>query len=195
MLVVTEFVWRRLVCWLMTVLLLVMANPAAAAGYQQVEWPDLIPDDDLKALQNPPENLVAAEEGELGDAIASNLALTLNPDRELSAYEKALTSRNIKPEFNHKKIRIPGFIVPLAFSEQQAVTEFFLVPFFGACMHLPPPPPNQIIYATKQPGVDVNRLMDAFWLEGTLLTQSVENPAATAAYTLMVDKVTPYYDE
>jgi len=170
-------------------------SSGAAADYQPVEWPELIPDDDLKALQNPPEPMAMADEGTLADAIASNLALTLNPDRELSAYEKALTSSKVKQEYNNQKVRMPGFIVPLEFNKEQRVTEFFLVPFFGACMHLPPPPPNQIVYGKMEQGVALVSLMDAFWIEGTLSTKAVKNETAMAAYSMAVDKVEPYYDE
>ena len=171
------------------------AGGVAAGEYQPIEWTDLIPDEDLKALQNPPERIVTSDEGGLADAISSKLALELDPERELSAYEKALTSSKVKPEYHQKKIRMPGFIVPLEFNKEQRVTEFFLVPFFGACMHLPPPPPNQIVYGKMEQGVELYSLMDAFWIEGTLSTQSVTNETATAAYSMTVDNVTPYYED
>ena len=173
----------------------VAVGGGGAGEYQPIEWPDLIPDEDLKALQNPPERIVTSDEGGLADAISSKLALELDPERELSAYEKALTSSKVKPEYHQKKIRMPGFIVPLEFNKEQRVTEFFLVPFFGACMHLPPPPPNQIVYGNMEQGVELYSLMDAFWIEGTLSTQSVTNETATAAYSMTVDNVTPYYEE
>lgn len=185
--------------WRLRVLLLCLLASSGqgviAADYQPVEWPDLIPEGDLKALQSPPDRIMISEEGGLADAISSKLALELDPERELSPYEKALTSSKVKSEYNNKKIRMPGFIVPLEFNEQQRVTEFFLVPFFGACMHLPPPPPNQIVYGKMEQGVELYSLMDAFWIEGTLSTQSVTNETATAAYSMAVDNVTPYYED
>lgn len=189
--------WRL---WLLFFLLACAGQGALAAddlpeNYQLVEWLDLIPEDDLKVLQNPPEQIISSDEGGLADAISSKLALTLDPNRELSAYEKALTSSKVKAEYHDKNIRIPGFIVPLEFNDQQRVTEFFLVPFFGACMHLPPPPPNQIVYASMEQGVELYSLMDAFWVEGKMSTKAVTNETATAAYSITVDTVKPYYEE
>lgn len=186
---------RSLICQIIVLLLFIGLSASVLADYQPVEWPDLIPEEDLKALQNPPEQITGSEEGGLADAIASKLALAMDPDRELTPYEKALTSSKVKQEYNNKKIRMPGFIVPLEFNQEQRVTEFFLVPFFGACMHLPPPPPNQIVYGKMEQGVELYTLMDAFWIEGTMSTKAVKNETATAAYSMTVDRVEPYYND
>ena len=42
----------------------------------------------------------------------------------------------VRFELNNKKIRIPGFIVPVDFDDTQVVTRFLLVPYFGAPIHL-----------------------------------------------------------
>ena len=81
-------------------------------------------------------------------------------------------------------ISIPGFIVPLEFDDELIVTEFFLVPYFGACIHVPPPPPNQIIYVKYAKGLELKTLYDPFWIYGTLKTSTVENDTATASYTI-----------
>ena len=163
--------------------------------YQQVEWIDLIPDADLHALNNPPESLNQIEDGDLADQINSILSAAMNQSSPQTAYEKALVSTNVRAEFDEKLIRIPGFIVPLQFGEQRRVTEFFLVPFFGACLHMPPPPPNQILYSTSAEGVELETLMDAFWIEGKISTTLVSNDMATAAYSFRVDHISPYYDD
>ena len=93
---------------------------------------------------------------------------------------------------NNKKIRIPGFIVPVDFDDTQVVTRFLLVPYFGACIHEPAPPPNQTIYAEFEPGYTLESLWDPFWIEGTLLTTRVEEDLATASYTLRADKIEPF---
>jgi len=72
------------------------------------------------------------------------------------------------------------------------VTEFFLVPFFGACIHYPPPPPNQIIHASYPEGFELTSIYDPFWLSGTLSVAIVSNEVATAAYTVTVDKLEIY---
>ena len=40
------------------------------------------------------------------------------------------------------RARIPGYVVPLE-SSAAGHLEFLLVPYFGACIHTPPPPPTR----------------------------------------------------
>ena len=101
-------------------------------------------------------------------------------------------STRIVEEYDQQAIRIPAFIVPLVFDEQQSVTEFFLVPYFGACIHMPPPPPNQIIYASYPEGLTLKTLYEPFWISGELRTRLIENETATAAYSLKVELWEPY---
>ncbi|MEC8427830.1 MAG: DUF3299 domain-containing protein, partial [Pseudomonadota bacterium] len=68
--------------------------------------------------------------------------------------------------------------------DDQTITEFFLVPFFGACIHVPPPPPNQIIYAKYPVGLKLEALYDPFWITGTLRATITENDMATSAYAI-----------
>lgn len=175
--------------------LLCLAQLLQAKDYQQIEWSDLIPDQDLQALLAPPQQLDTVAEGDLADQISSELQLQLQEDVPLSAYEQALISTRVKDDFDKRLVRIPGFVVPLQYNEQQRVTEFFLVPFFGACLHYPPPPPNQIVYSTSKEGFELETIMDAFWIEGQMSTQLVENDMAVAAYSMRVDSVEPYYDD
>ena len=165
-----------------------------ANTFETIEWTDLIPKDDLEALLNPPESLNEIEDGSEQDQISSQLQAAIAQASD-SRYQQALSSTNIKPEYNNRRIRIPGFIVPLEFNEQQVISSFFLVPFFGACIHVPPPPPNQIIYAEYKHGLKLEALYDPFWIEGTLKTTLTENDVATAAYSITVNTVSPYTEE
>lgn len=166
------------------------SSTTKSISYTRIEWTELIPDDDLKALENPPEYLEDIEDGSKEDLLENQLknGHTQIEDR----YQQALASEKVRPEFNGRNIRIPGFIVPLVFDDQQTITTFFLVPFFGACIHIPPPPPNQIIYAEYEPGIQLETLYDPFWIEGTLSTNLKENEMATAAYSIDVAKVEIY---
>jgi len=98
----------------------------------------------------------------------------------------------VRLDLNDKAVRIPGFIVPVDFEETQLVTRFLLVPYFGACIHEPAPPPNQTIYAEFEPGYPLETLWDPIWVEGKLSTLRVEEDLATASYTLIADKIEPY---
>ena len=91
-----------------------------------------------------------------------------------------------------KLVRIPGFVVPLDdFQEDGA--EFLLVPYYGACVHTPPPPPNQIVMVEMigKKAIKLN-LFDAVWMSGRLKISSVESPYGTVGYQLEGLKVEPY---
>ena len=91
-----------------------------------------------------------------------------------------------------KMVRIPGFVVPLDdFQEEGA--EFLLVPYYGACVHTPPPPPIQIVMVgmTGRRSIKLG-LFDAVWLSGRLKIASVESPYGTVGYQLEGMKVEPY---
>ncbi len=70
-------------------------------------------------------------------------------------------------ELMGKPIKIPGFAVPLEGDDGfEYVKEFLLVPTFGACIHVPPPPPNQVIYVILDKPVYFEKLMYAVWVSG-----------------------------
>ena len=92
---------------------------------------------------------------------------------------------------NGKQVKIPGFVVPLE-GEDDKLTEFLLVPYFGACIHVPPPPPNQIVHVTFKQPVPVDNLYDAVWIVGKLTTKSWEGDLATVGYSLQGVEVLPF---
>ncbi len=178
-------------------LLLSLALPLQAQPYKTIEFMELLPAKDLQALSNPPEDLLSIEEGSLEDQVAAAVgkAVEQSANKEpQNEWERALQSTDVRPEYNGKKIRIPGFVVPLEFDDQQVVTEFFLVPYYGACIHLPPPPPNQIILMQSKKGVYMDTIYDPYWIEGTLYTDLKTNELATSAYRMVVDKIELYVE-
>jgi hypothetical protein len=92
------------------------------------------------------------------------------------------------PELNGKRVRIGGYIVPLDF-ESTSVKEFLLVPFVGACIHVPPPPANQIIYVKSAKGFEVGGTFDPVTVTGTLRTETAFTGLADAGYSLDADSV------
>lgn len=155
--------------------------------FKTIEWNDLIPEEDLNVLMNPPGYIDDLEDTAFDDDISAQL--TINVDSAANdRYQQALVSTNIIEEMNGLSVRIPGFVVPVEFDEE-SITEFFLVPYFGACIHSPPPPPNQIMYVHAPKGLKLDTLYDPFWISGKLSTSLVENYMATAAYSL---KMTSY---
>lgn len=157
----------------------------SVVNYKTVEWINLMPKDDLDALLNPPDYLEDVQDGSIEDQMENqikNAISAANDDR----YQQALVSIDVVPEMDNQAIKIPGFIVPLEFNEDETVTQFFLVPYFGACIHQPPPPPNQIIFVNYPKGLTLESLYDPFWISGILSTSVIQNDMATAAYTMEV---------
>lgn len=95
-------------------------------------------------------------------------------------------------KLNGVVVRIPGFMVPLEDTETR-VTEFLLVPYFGACIHVPPPPPNQMAHVLMQSNqvVEVN-LWDPIWIIGKLKIENVESPYGMVGYQVTGERILPY---
>ncbi|WP_156501770.1 DUF3299 domain-containing protein [Alteromonas stellipolaris] len=167
------------------------AEDIEAPDYQEVEWTQLMPEEDLAALLNPPDYLAGIEDGSQEDSVEAFGNQEFD-NETTNRFQQALTSTQVVKTFENKPIRIPGFIVPLESNESKMVTEFFIVPYFGACIHMPPPPPNQIIYVSVEEGVELESLYDPFWFEGTLAIDTTENAMGTAAYRLEHVNVQPY---
>lgn len=159
--------------------------------YRTIEWPDLMPKDDLDAIMNPPDFLDEIADGSVEDQISSQVQSAIAAAGD-SRYQQALQSTRVVEDFNNQPVRIPGFIVPLEFDGDQTITQFFVVPYFGACIHMPPPPPNQIIYAAYPKGFKLKTLYDPFWITGVLKTSLTDNDMATSAYSIEVNSIQPY---
>lgn len=93
---------------------------------------------------------------------------------------------------NDKIVRLPGFVVPLE-GDGRVVNEFLLVPYYGACIHVPPPPANQIVYVKAQGrNVQVRRMFDTVWVTGVMKVERTSSELGEAGYTLRALDVVPY---
>lgn len=112
------------------------------------------------------------------------------------AWQSALPAQqpgDVVPELDGKRVRIPAYVVALDGS-RESLTEMLLVPYFGACIHVPPPPPNQIIHIQDNDGVPVSEL-DLYrpvWATGVIRTESVDHEIAQIGYRMEVEKLTEY---
>jgi uncharacterized protein len=90
-------------------------------------------------------------------------------------------------------VRLPGFVIPLEM-DGPAVTEFLLVPFYGACIHVPPPPANQtvLVEAPAELRVIIRQVYDTVWVTGRLAARPTDTGLAKAGYTLTASAVQPY---
>jgi hypothetical protein len=91
-------------------------------------------------------------------------------------------------ELDGKRVKIGGYVVPLDF-EATSIKEFLLVPFVGACIHVPPPPANQIIYVKAADGFDVSGSFDPVSVTGTIETETAFTGLADAGYSITAETV------
>ena len=141
-----------------------------------IDWDSLLPERERANFNTEPPAPIHDYLGERGAAARQTGSIAVN--RKLS----------------ETKVKIPGFVVPLVVNDNGVVSEFFLVPYFGACIHVPPPPPNQIVYVklVGSGGVRLASEEDAYWVTGTLHTQTNGTSLAKAAYTLDASRMELY---
>lgn len=109
----------------------------------------------------------------------------------LNQLKQAWDNAPAEPSLNGRRIRIAGFVLPLE-GEGNKVTEFLIVPYFGACIHSPPPPSNQIIHAKSLKPLAGVKMMEPVWTYGTLSLYRANTQWGVASYRLTVDKISPY---
>jgi hypothetical protein len=98
----------------------------------------------------------------------------------------------VNKELQGQSVKLPGFIVPLDVGKDGTVSEFFLVPYFGACIHVPPPPPNQIVYVRIGKGIALDSIYDAYWIYGRMRIENKSTRLGAAAYAMDADKIEIY---
>ncbi len=151
---------------LVAIAILAAAAPSAADTPREISWDELIP--------------------------ASSGGWPAAPDTDTSDASSPVPFGGVVGELNGQAVRIPGFIVPLESDEGGLLAEFFLVPYFGACIHVPPPPPNQIIYVTVDPAFNLESMWEPFWIEGVIKTKGHASVIGTTAYSLTASKIERY---
>ncbi len=183
-------------------LLLTLAATAVAGGYRELDWLDLLTDADREAMLNLPEldHGTGDDSGapvSLEDQVANALKRGDQPptpeqQAAQAKWDAVLNNDRVRADLNGATVKLAGFIVPLQNGSDGRVTEFFLVPYYGACIHVPPPPPNQIVLVRYPKGFAMRDLFTPVWIEGKLHTEKVSNDLANASYTFSADRVVPY---
>jgi hypothetical protein len=140
-----------------------------ADGYADVDWTALMPHDEL-------------------DRLRRGVAIDHRGDKPMAQFGSFHTVST----YTDKKIRLAGYVVPLTIDADQRMTEFLFVPYFGACIHVPPPPPNQLVYVHLAQAVKAPDPWDPQWLRGVLRTERFDGDAASAAYTMADATMKPY---
>lgn len=154
-------------------------------GFREITWDDLIPPDWL------PEDLFA---GLFDDADLD--ALDDYDPRAMEIMDKIREVWDAAPvveRMDGQRIRIPGFVVPLE-GDAREIHEFLLVPYFGACIHVPPPPANQLIHVLPDAPVPASWNMAPVWVSGVLSVARYDSELGSAGYQLRAIVVEAYQE-
>ena len=158
---------------LIKILTAIIALPrvVSAAAPREITWDDLIP-------PGVPYSEIIAE-GELDE----------ENDYWRPIFDENSTKLN--PALVDAYIKMPGFIIPIDISAD-GVTSFILVPYVGACIHVPPPPPNQLVFVSTKVPWPSERLWEAVWVTGTMQNKVQYTEVADTGYELEADRIEIY---
>jgi hypothetical protein len=181
--------------WLPFAAFVALAMPVSAAEEPRlIAWEDLMPPQSKPVM---PEDLDFGGDGQsddyddLSDDQPSDPGLRGMVMHGMTPMPDLIDAVSVVEELNDVQVKIAGYVLPLDF-EATTIREFLLVPYVGACIHVPPPPPNQIIHVTSEEGVEVNGIFEPMWITGTLQTASVSNDLAEIGYQMTLDWTEPY---
>jgi uncharacterized protein len=164
---------------LFALLLLALSSPLLAAEVRELTWMEMVPADAPPQVMEP---TPIHDLSQLADALAESgpAALQQSPAAPVVA------------ELDGQQVKLPGYIVPLDVTDEGRVIEFLLVPYFGACIHVPPPPSNQIVHVTTELGVLLDALYQPFWIEGPMKVEHVSSELAEVGYQMQASKIYAY---
>jgi hypothetical protein len=158
------------------------AKPRPPSGdFEDITWDMLLP------------------EGWSVEKVLENLNLDALGDNDPKAREAMKKIREMwdnapaNPKFDKRRVSIAGFVVPLD-GEREKTREFLLVPYFGACIHAPAPPANQVIHVKVKAGNTVT-LSPASLISGTIRTVRADTKMAVTGYEMTIDKAEPFKQE
>jgi hypothetical protein len=155
------------------------ATPPGVAPVRTIGWEALVPADwdpmkDLKGL-----NLSILSDADPRAAAA------------LTKLREAWDNAPINNAMIGQLVRLPGYLVPLE-ETKEGIKEFLLVPYFGACIHSPPPPANQIVHVLPKTAAKGLRSMDTVWVTGVLAAVRTDSYMGVSGYRIEATQVAPY---
>ncbi len=164
------------------------AVPAAADAPRELKWVELIP---AGAAPSPlkPKTFFSGSTPVPDDGSPPPPPL---PEGKFMSMKRRQPGGGTPPQvvtdLDGKRVKIGGYVVPLDF-EATTIKEFLLVPFVGACIHVPPPPANQIIYVKAESGLEVTGSFDPVTVIGTMKTETAFTGLADAGYSITAESV------
>ncbi|MFD0981537.1 DUF3299 domain-containing protein [Tropicimonas aquimaris] len=164
---------RRALCALLAAACATTGTRLAwASEVLDLDWEDLIPESDGK-VKSAYEALGVISHDQISQAPAD------------SGFAP------VRSDLDGKVVRIPGYVVPLDYGSE-GVTTFLLVPYVGACIHVPPPPSNQLILVNSEVPQEFGGLFEPVIVTGMLGTSASETELADVGYVITADQVAPY---
>ena len=157
---------------------LLAALPVLAQSAREITWDELVPPD-----WDPMKQFKDMNWGVLSDADP-------RAQQMLKKLREVWDAAPVNNQLDNQRIRLPGYVVPLE-ETNTGLKEFLLVPYFGACIHTPPPPANQIVHVTTDKPLRL-RSMDVVWATGTLRTLRSDSLMGASAYKLQGAAVEAY---
>lgn len=158
-------------------------NQVNSKNITHIGWAELLPERD-KALAN---KYQASSTLTLEEQFLTSIQASKD-----SEYQASLQSSSSVSAINEEVVKISGFIVPIEANSERKILRFFLVPYFGACTHFPPPPPNQMVYVTAKGGFPLADITSAYSVSGIIRNAMYEDPLGTSAYVMDAITIVSY---
>lgn len=154
-------------------------SAVAPTAFRPIQWEELVPKDWDPLKRYREMNLGAMSDG---DPRVQELMRDMR-----ASWDNAPTNNTM----NGAAVRLAGYVVPLE-EVKGELREFLLVPYFGACIHSPPPPANQIVHVVASKPIKDIRTMDAVWVSGVLKTQRQDSAMGKSGYQMRAHVVEAY---
>ena len=154
------------------------AADLAARGVMEIGWEELMPEGEEERLAEMYQAQMASlySGGGIAEGSAADQAIQIGTFNTVEKINGELA--------DGLKIRLPGYTVPFEYGSDAQISEFLLVPYYGACLHAPPPPPNQTVFVKTEDKIQLKDLSQAVWIEGVLRIETQTSDLADAAYTI-----------
>jgi len=144
---------------------------SVAASYRVITWQDLIPK--------------GVPYGEIvGPGKIDAVNDTWVPEFDANA-------KKVNTALDGTRVKMPGYIIPFDVGAK-GVTSFMLVPYVGACVHTPPPPPNQLVFVTTETPWPSESMWDPVWVSGRLSAKSMSTQIADVGYQIAAERIEVY---
>ena len=163
--------WPRVTCLIVLLALVAGCDDSASPAALAIQWQDLMPTD-----YRPNATLTQIDVAKWADNDPQAVAL-------MAQLRAEWQNAPLVERFDGQMVRLSGYVVPLE-TDGTALKEFLLVPYYGACIHVPPPPPNQTVFVRSEEGLSIRRLFDTVAVTGRFNTERRTGELADAGYVL-----------